>query len=149
MKVFLTGALRLTLSALLASVSITAAHAEPTNVAVEISGLRSNKGSILVALHDNRTSFPSDWGKAVVSARAPAAEGKASISLELPRAGRFALIVVHDEDGDGRMTKNLIGFPREGYATGRNASSLEFPTFDPALRDWRSGTVVAVKVLYP
>jgi len=42
-----------------------------------------------------------------------------------------------------------VGLPREGYATGRNATELEFPFFEPALRDWTLGTCVRVRVLYP
>lgn len=125
------------------------ANAEPIDVEVEVSGLRAATGRVLVALHDKRRAFPSRWEQAVAAAEVPAATGSLTVTLRLPRPGRFALIVVHDEDGDGRMTKNAWGLPREGYATGRNAPTLEFPLFEPALRDWSSGTRVAVRLLYP
>jgi uncharacterized protein (DUF2141 family) len=125
------------------------AQANPIEVVVEVSGLRSAKGQVLVALHDNRWAFPSRWERAVASTSIAAQEGMVTATLRLPRAGRFALIVVHDEDGDGRMQKSALGLPREGYATGRNATELEFPFFEPALRDWAMGTRVGVRVLYP
>jgi uncharacterized protein (DUF2141 family) len=125
------------------------AFAAPIEVTVEVAGLRAAKGRVLVALHDDRWAFPSRWEQAVVSTSIPAAEGTVTAVLRLPRPGRFALIVVHDEDGDGRMKKNALGLPREGYATGRNASELEFPFFEPALRDWTAGTRYGVRVLYP
>jgi uncharacterized protein (DUF2141 family) len=125
------------------------AHAEPIDVTVEVTGLRGAQGRVLIALHDQRRAFPSRWDQAVVSTNVAAQEGIVTATLRLPRPGRFALIVVHDEDADGRMNKNLLGLPREGYATGRNATELEFPFFEPALRDWTSGTRVSVRVLYP
>ncbi|MFN0160778.1 MAG: DUF2141 domain-containing protein [Burkholderiales bacterium] len=116
---------------------------------IEISGLRSATGRVLVALHEDRWAFPSRWDKAVAMTNVAAAAGTTVVPLRLPRPGRFALIVVHDEDGDGRMKKNVLGLPREGYATGRNAQALEFPYFEPALRDWQPGTQVSVRLLYP
>jgi uncharacterized protein (DUF2141 family) len=123
--------------------------AEPIDVAVEVSGLRTAKGRVLVALHDDRWAFPSRWERAVASTSIVAQESTVTATLRLPRPGRFALIVVHDEDADGRMKKNALGLPREGYGTGRNATELEYPFFEPALRDWTLGTRVGVRVLYP
>jgi len=133
----------------LAAVAAIPARAEPIDVLVEVSGLRSATGRVLVALHDDRWAFPSRWERAVASASAAAAKGTATIALRLPRPGRFALIVVHDEDGDGRMKKNALGLPRVGYATGRSAQALEFPSFEPAQLDWTAGTRVSVRLLYP
>lgn len=133
----------------LAWVTPVPALAEPIDVTVEVSGLRAAKGRVLVALHDDRWAFPSRWERAVVSTSILAQEGTVMATLRLLRPGRFALIVVHDEDADGRMKKNALGLPREGFATGRNASELEFPFFEPALRDWTPGMRVGVRVLYP
>lgn len=146
------GALKSAWRALLLSlawVTPVPALAEPIEVAVEVSGLRAAKGRVLVALHDDRWAFPSRWERAVDSTSIVAQEGTVTATLRLPRPGRFALIVVHDEDADGRMKKNALGLPREGYATGRNASELEYPFFEAALRDWALGTRVFVRVIYP
>jgi uncharacterized protein (DUF2141 family) len=141
--------LRCALLLSLACVTPVPALAEPFDVTVEVSGLRAAKGRVLVALHDDRWAFPSRWERAVASTSIVAQEGKVTATLRLHRPGQFALIVVHDEDGDGRMKKNALGLPREGYATGRNASELVFPFFEPAVRDWTRGLRVGVRVLYP
>ncbi|MFM2400383.1 MAG: hypothetical protein RL341_2540 [Pseudomonadota bacterium] len=125
------------------------ARAESIEVTVEVLAVRSERGRVLVALHEDRRSFPSRWERAVAFAATSAASGSASLTLKLPRAGRYALIVVHDEDNDGRMTKNVLGLPREGYATGRNATSLEFPFFDTAQIDCAAGTRASIRLLYP
>ncbi len=134
---------------MLTAVTSMSARAEGVDVLVEVSGLRSSQGRLLVALHDDRRAFPSRWDRAVVTASAAAAEGAVTVPLRLPRPGRFALIVVHDEDGDGRMSKSALGLPREGYATGRNAQTLAFPSFEPARLDWEAGTRVSVRLYYP
>lgn len=126
-----------------------AAQTTPIDVRIDVSGVRSDRGRILVALHDERWGFPSRWDRAVASASAPASPGMVSMTLRVSRAGRFALIVVHDEDGDGRMNKNAVGLPREGYATGRNAATLEFPFFEAAQLDWTAGSRAGVKLVYP
>jgi uncharacterized protein (DUF2141 family) len=126
-----------------------AAQTGPIDVRIDVSGVRSDRGRILVALHEDRWDFPSRWDRALASASAPAVSGSVGLTLRVPRAGRFALIVVHDEDGDGRMKKSAVGLPREGYATGRNAAALEFPFFEAAQRDWTAGSRVAVTLVYP
>lgn len=141
--------LRIALAGAMAVAAAAPLRADPVDVQVEVSGLRSGAGRILVALHDDRWAFPSRWERAVAFASAAAVEGTATIPLRLPRQGRFALIVVHDEDGDGRMKKSALGLPREGYATGHNARTLEYPFFEPAQRDWVAGTRVGVRLLYP
>ena len=139
-------------AALLASLSAagsTAAQSAPVEVRVDVEGVRSDSGRVLVALHDNRWDFPSRWQRAVAMASESARAGSLSLTLRLPRPGRYALVAVHDEDGDGVMKKSALGLPREGFATGRNAESLEFPFFDAALLDWAAGTRARVRILYP
>jgi uncharacterized protein (DUF2141 family) len=128
---------------------IHAAHAEAINVEIEIQGLRSAKGGVLVAAHATRDTFPGNWSGATAFAKVSAAPGSVQASLRLPAPGRYALIVVHDEDGNGIMTKNFIGLPTEGYVTGRNADSLEFPLFERSRRDLVNGQRLALKLLYP
>lgn len=125
------------------------AQAEPIEVTLEVLAVRSDRGHVLAAVHDDRWSFPSRWERALASATRPATPGAMNLTLRLPRPGRYALIVVHDEDNDGRMKKNLLGLPQEGYATGRNAASLEFPFFDTAQVDFAAGTRTAIRLLYP
>lgn len=125
------------------------AAAQPLDVRIEVSGVRSAKGKVLVALYDDRTAFPSRWDRAAARASVPAASGSVALTLRLPAAGRFAVIVVHDEDDDGRMSKNFVGFPKEGYVTGRNARTLEFPSFDAAQIDFSRATDVSLRLVYP
>ena len=121
-------------------------RAEPIEVQIQLSGLRNAQGRVLLAAHATRDSFPSQWDKAAAKLDVPA---QPTLTLKLPASGRYALIVVHDEDSDGQMSKNLIGLPREGYITGNNPKSLEFPRFDRSLVDLKDGGRVGLRLLYP
>jgi uncharacterized protein (DUF2141 family) len=49
--------------------------------------------------------------------------------------GIYAIASLHDEDGDGRMDKNFLGLPLEGYATSRDAHlrTILKPSWDDAV----------------
>jgi uncharacterized protein (DUF2141 family) len=125
------------------------AHAQSVEITVQVAGLRSAQGRVLVALHADRSSFPSQWDRATASVSVAAATPAVTLAVKLPSPGRYALIVVHDEDGNGRMTKNLIGLPREGYTTGNNPAELEFPRFDRSLVDIRDARRIELQLRYP
>jgi uncharacterized protein (DUF2141 family) len=124
-------------------------HAQPIQVHVQLSGLRSTQGNVLVAAHATRDSFPSQWDKAAARLEAAPSAPTLNLTLKLPAAGRYALIVVHDEDGDGRMSKNFVGLPREGYVTGHNPKSLEIPRFERSLVDLKDAGRLDLRLLYP
>jgi uncharacterized protein (DUF2141 family) len=136
------------LSAICASCAFLA-HAQSVEVTVQVTGLRSTQGRVLAALHADRSSFPSQWDRATASVSVAAATPAVTLTVKLPSPGRYALIVVHDEDGNGRMTKNLIGLPREGYTTGNNPAELEFPRFDRSVVEIRDARRIELQLRYP
>jgi uncharacterized protein (DUF2141 family) len=50
-----------------------------------------------------------------------AKRGMASTMFTQLPPGRYAIIVVHDEDDDGRLSKGALGVPTEGYGFGNDA----------------------------
>ncbi len=126
-----------------------ALRAQPIDVQIQLSGLRSTQGKVLVAAHATRDSFPSQWDKAAARLEVAAGAPTLTLTLTLPAPGRYALIVVHDEDGNGQMSKNFVGLPREGYVTGHNPKSLEFPRFERSLVDLKDTSRVQMRLLYP
>ncbi len=125
------------------------ALSQPLEVQVQVSGVRNSQGRVRLAAHAVRDTFPSQWDRAAALAEAPASQPAVTLSLKLPAPGRYALIVVHDEDGDGRMSKNVIGLPKEGYATGDNPASLGFPRFERSLVDLKEPRRLELRLLYP
>ncbi len=54
-----------------------------------------------------------------VKHRVPAVAGTSEIRIPGLREGRWMLLVLHDENGNGRMSKSL-GIPKEGFGFSGN-----------------------------
>lgn len=118
------------------------------SVTVTVSDVRSGTGSVIVALHRDPARFPTDWAGAAASTRVTAVNGTVTATLPPVPDGRYALIVVHDEDGNGVMTKNFLGLPREGFGTSNNPRFMGPPRFEPALFDLSGDVTIAVRLAY-
>jgi uncharacterized protein (DUF2141 family) len=123
------------------------AAADTLQVAVE--GVRSSRGQVLVAVHRRADSFPSNWQGATKVGRFPAGRKPAEIKFDDIAKGRYAVVVLHDEDDSGGMTSNGIGFPLEGYGTSNNPSQLGVPTFEPSVINVAGQTRITIRLKYP
>ena len=87
---------------------------------VTLEHLRSAKGLVRVCLTADPRNFPACIDDAeAVTLSIPAGERRFTLPA-LPR-GDYALAVIHDENGNGRLD-TLAGIPREGYGFSRNAA---------------------------
>ena len=89
-------------------------------ISLTVTGLRSAKGQVLICLTREAEHFPDCSGSpAARTAIVPAARAEASFA-GLPQ-GRYAISVLHDENGNGRADKTLGLIPREGFGFSRDA----------------------------
>lgn len=109
-----------------------------------ISGIHSDSGELLIGLYDNAGGFVSaianatknglmvDSGRLVgVSMRAKSGS-QSTVFTQLP-PGRYAVVVVHDENDNGLFDANILGVPTEGYCFSRDAQGIfSAPSFDAA-----------------
>lgn len=82
---------------------------------IELLGVRSAKGDLVITVYGDR---PEDFlakGTKLAKLKLAARPGTVVGCLVLPREGVFALTAFHDEDGDGRLSRGMIGLPVEGY----------------------------------
>ena len=107
---------------------------------VEISGLRSDKGQMLCALHSSADAFPKKADKAVARLTAKIAERQATCDFAGVAPGTYAVSVVHDENSNGKLDTNFIGMPREGVGASNDAKGhMGPPKFDAASFPYRGG----------
>lgn len=105
--------------ALLAPALIGASTAEG-EVTVTVTKLRSAKGQILACLTTDARAFPQcERDSRARSLIVPAREGMVLNFGRVPD-GRYAIALIHDENGNGKLDKHLI-IPREGFGFSRNA----------------------------
>lgn len=96
---------------------------------MRITGIKQGKGDILIAVFRGAEGFPSDTKKAVELLRATPVDGKAELTVKSLTAGRYAVSLFQDTNGDGLLNTNFLGIPKEGYGVSNNA----FNTFSAPL----------------
>jgi uncharacterized protein (DUF2141 family) len=103
-----------------------AGEAEQGEVSVVVTGLRSAKGEVVACLTLRADTFPECQRDPQARAiKAPAAE-TVRLTFGAVPAGRYAIALFHDENGNGKLDKTLM-MPREGYGFSRDAPVVMGP----------------------
>lgn len=101
------------------------------SLTVEVSGVASDKGQLVVALCDEAS-----FGSACPQVATRKALARLSVQIDRIRPGRYAVMLFHDENGNGVFDQSVNGVPQEGRGYSRNAKG-QFgpPTFAQAAID--------------
>ena len=105
--------------------------ARPTGeLRVTILGLKSSRGDVIFALYNSRRSFTHDAYRTVFI---PIVDRRCQWDAKGLPAGDYAVVVVHDRNGNHDMDSNFLGMPKEPYAFSNNARALfGAPSFEAA-----------------
>ncbi len=101
-----------------------AGSAEAGPLRVEVEGVRSAAGSVLVALCSEEAFLRAGCERA---SSAPARPGVTAVWLQDVPAGVFAIQAVHDENGNRRLDRTVLGLPREGMGFSRDGPMRSGP----------------------
>ncbi len=113
-------------------VSLTLLGEERATLRIFFPNLRGG-GDVLLAVFRGGEGFPDNAEKAIRTLKIPVGMMEYPLVLENLPKGRYALSVLHDINGNGRMDTNWIGIPREGYGFSRNPKIVfSAPSFDEA-----------------
>lgn len=119
--------LKLFITAIFTTGFVFIASSQTGGIRIDISHLRSNDGHVLISLFKDGSGYPDDPEKAVRKAKISIKENTAWVVFTGLPAGEYAVAVLHDENDDQKMNKNIIGLPKEGYGFSNNAMG----TFGP------------------
>lgn len=119
--------------AVLAVAAALAAPVQAADLDVSIREARSQSGQFQVALVD-ATGYAGSAAPVAARLLAPAG-AVTNVRFDGVPAGRYALMVIHDENGNGTLDTNLVGMPVEGYGFSNNPRVMRKPTFDEAAFD--------------
>ena len=112
----------------IAAAAALAGGAQAADVRVTLTGVQARGGRLLVSVQA-RDQFMKSEG--TTSAVFPGdTEGERRFTLGEVPAGDYALFVLHDQDGDRRMTLDAAGRPLEGWTTNKASELRAKPTFD-------------------
>ena len=100
-------------------------------------------GHVRVTVYDGAASFlEAAAGKHEATVND---EGIALISLEDLKPGEYAFVAYYDENGDGKLNRNVVGKPKEPYIFSNDVRpKLRKPTFDEAKVAVAPGEVVVL-----
>ena len=132
-----------------ALLSIAASPPPSADLEIAISGLRNQSGAVMLCLTQRGEAHYLDCAKdpARVTRNVPSSEAGA-IHIAGLTPGRYALLVVHDENRNGKLDK-MLGMPREGFGFSRNpAIRMGPPAYDAVQFAIAGHSRQAVKLKY-
>ena len=93
---------------------------------VQVAGVASDSGQILVAVYDKADGFLKK-GHAIKGFRAKAVAGVTEVEIHDLPEGQYALAIYHDENGNDELDTNWLGIPKEPIGF----SNAKMRTFGP------------------
>ena len=121
------------------------------NVEVVISGIRSEKGQIVIGVFKDNESFKIE--KAFLSkkfVKKGVSKGEMTVKFDL-EAGTWGLSLLDDENSNGKMEYKVLGIPKEGFGfSDYYHKGLKKPKFDAFKFDLKDGQKkkINIKIRY-
>jgi uncharacterized protein (DUF2141 family) len=151
-------------SALIGTLAITvmapSALAEQSSITVNLNGVRSQKGNVVVCLWGKgNKDFPiCSTAGAYKSTTLKANNSSLVASFQNIPSGEYAVSAFHDENGDGKLNTNLMGMPKEGIAAAnmdksqmdksKSQGRRERPSFDKMKFKLNGSTTISTSFMY-
>jgi uncharacterized protein (DUF2141 family) len=122
-----------------------------STLTVNVSALRNAQGKVMVAVYKDAAGFPDTpkvaFRKELVDIDAKALTAKA-VFPDMPH-GSYAVAVLHDENGNGDMDKNMLGIPKEGHGASKNPEPMmRAPKFEEAQFSMTAPATLEIKTFY-
>ena len=114
---------------------------------VMITNVEHDDGYIDIKIYDSKDSFLEE-DKAIEVVRKKSKKGEVVIPLSKVHEGQIAIVVYHDEDGDGELKTGLFWRPKEGFAFSNNYSPKGPPKFKKAAIILEHGVPVEIELNY-
>ena len=109
--------------------------ASAATLTVEIVGVASDSGDVHIALYDDPAAFPKSQGM-LIKKEVPIENGVASGMFSNLAAGRYAIAIYHDENGNNKFDQGLFGIPLEDFGFSNDVTVfLSAPDFEDAAFD--------------
>ncbi len=87
--------------------------------------------TIICGLFDHAAGFPLSASQAVATVKATLTSNQAQCIFKNLKPNYYAVAVLHDENGNGKLDTDMLGDPNEGWATSNNIThDLRAPDFE-------------------
>jgi uncharacterized protein (DUF2141 family) len=110
---------------------------------VKVLNIKNSKGNVACALFESPVGFPwkyLHYATNIMVIKIRETEARFDF-IDIP-PGTYALVVVHDENMNGKLDTNWLGAPKEGYGFSNDAKAfLSAPSFSAAIFQYDGGTL--------
>ncbi len=83
---------------------------------VVVEGLRKSQGTVNILLFKGAEGFPEEENRAFRQQTVKASGNSVIFKFSDLPSGDYAFAILHDENNNGKMDKNFLGIPKEGFA---------------------------------
>lgn len=105
--------------------------AQAADLDITVTDVRVHQGSLRIAVVDSAAGW-SDGGTPVAGTVRKAQGGEDKFHFPGLAPGRYAVMVMHDQNDNGKLDSNFMGMPIEGYGFSNNPAVMRKPTFEEA-----------------
>ena len=129
-----------------------AVGAGAATLTVEVTGVRSAKGTVQAALYpDANADRFLDLSASVARSLSKAKPGTVRVTFKNVKPGTYAVALFHDENGNGKLDATSIGVPKEGAGFSRDArGTMGPPRFDRASFEvGAANKTITLRLSYP
>lgn len=113
---------------------------EKGDLRIELENLRNLKGTVSIVLFNSPEGFPEEDDKAYKWQSIDLGNDAPVFRFENLPAGEYAYAILHDENEDGKMKKNIVGIPKEGFGFSNNyRPRVKNPSFEDASFQLKKG----------
>ncbi len=132
---------------------IAASSASAADLTITIKGLRNSQGNVSLCVFSADTSvtsvFPDcEKGKPVKAQKAAISGGQLVVTYKGLKDGVYAVAMIHDENGDGKLDTNFLGIPTEGLGVSNNPRLFGQPSFEEAKFSLHGDTSITIVAKY-
>jgi uncharacterized protein (DUF2141 family) len=110
------------------------AHGQPLcTLNLHVTGFRDNTGTAGGLVFASPAGWPENVAKTVVHGGVAIDDRQAQLSFHVP-SGRYAAVVIHDENSNMKLDRNFFGIPKEGFGFSNNPRvAFSAPSFQSAV----------------
>ena len=119
------------------------AQKETFSLTVNISGLDSDEGKVLVGIYNSKEDFLKKRYKGdIVKIK----DRKTTVVFKNVPKGEYAVSFIHDENDNNKMDTNFLGIPKEDYGCSNNAKGfMGPPKYEDAKFNITSNKTISIK----
>jgi uncharacterized protein (DUF2141 family) len=106
-------------------------------------------GQLICLLFGAADGWPNDRRLARKEVTMVASKGELTCDFGPQPEGTYAVSVLHDQNTNGKMDRNLLGIPREGWGVSNNVKpTMRKPHFDECKFDLKGDRTISIVLRY-